>query len=250
MQLGTSPVCRSRLIMISYTYIDQYRNDTSEPEIVGGVIRVKPLSRVYNSRLEGPAGIGRNTHVGPDVKAGKYFSMGEDCYVARTAIGRFTAFGSRTAINAFSHPTNWLSIHEFQYHPSPDAYDWNPEWQTIQKCSRESLFKYSKIGNDVWTGLNVTILGGVTIGDGAIVAAGSVVTKDVPPYAIVGGLPAKIIRFRFPEATITRLLDVRWWDLPLTCLSGLPFNEIDRCLEMLEKIRAQLEHDAVAAAQT
>jgi acetyltransferase-like isoleucine patch superfamily enzyme len=230
--------------MINYTYIDQYRNKTTEPEIVGGVIRVKPLSRVYNSRIEGPAGIGRNTHVGPDVKVGKYFSMGEDCYVARTTIGRFTAFGSRTAINAFSHPTNWLSIHEFQYHPSPDAYDWNPEWRTIQKLSRESLFRYSAIGSDVWTGLSVTVLGGVTIGDGAIVAAGSVVTKDVPPYAIVGGVPARVISYRFPEETIARLQAVQWWDLPLPLLSGLPFNEIDRCLDLLEPIRAEYDRAA------
>jgi acetyltransferase-like isoleucine patch superfamily enzyme len=229
--------------MTSFTYIDQYRNESGEPEIVGGVIRVKPLSRVYNSHIEGPAGIGRNTHVGPDVKAGKYFSMGEDCYVARTTIGRFTAFGSRTAINAFSHPTDWLSIHEFQYHTNPDAYDWSPEWKTIQKLSRENLFRYTTIGNDVWTGLNVIILGGITIGDGAIIAAGSVVTKDVLPYAIVGGSPAKIIRFRFSEDVIERLLGITWWNFPVSRLSGLPFNEIDRCLDILEQIRAELGSD-------
>jgi acetyltransferase-like isoleucine patch superfamily enzyme len=235
--------------MTSFTYIDQYRNESGEPEIVGGVIRVKPLSRVYNSHIEGPAGIGRNTHVGPDVKAGKYFSMGEDCYVARTTIGRFTAFGSRTAINAFSHPTDWLSIHEFQYHTNPDAYDWSPEWKTIQKLSRENLFRYTTIGNDVWTGLNVIILGGITIGDGAIIAAGSVVTKDVLPYAIVGGSPAKIIRFRFSENVIARLLAVRWWNFPVARLSGLPFNEMDRCLDLLEQIRAELNSETTTTDQ-
>jgi acetyltransferase-like isoleucine patch superfamily enzyme len=232
--------------MIKYTYVDQYRNETNQPEIVERVIRVKPLSRVYNSHLEGPAGIGRNTQIGPDVKAGKYFSMGEDCYCARATIGRYTAFGSRTSINPFSHPTNWLSIHEFQYHPNPDAYDWFEEWQKVKKLPRATLFKYVNMGNDVWTGLNVTVLGGVTVGDGAILATGSVVTKDVAPYAIVAGAPARFIRFRFPEETVVRLQAVRWWDLPLPLLSGLPFDQIDRCLDTLEEIRAHYDREEPA----
>ena len=68
------------------------------------------------------------------------------------------------------------------------------------------------IGNDVWIGLNATILDGVTIGDGAIVAAGAVVTKDVPPYAVVAGVPAKIIKYRFTESQIDFLLKFRWWE--------------------------------------
>ena len=71
-----------------------------------------------------------------------------------------------------------------------------------------------RIGSDVWIGSHVIVMGGVTIGDGAVVAAGSIVTKDVPPFAIVGGVPAKIIKFRFPSETIKRLLEIRWWDLP------------------------------------
>lgn len=69
-----------------------------------------------------------------------------------------------------------------------------------------------QIGNDVWIGANATILSGVAIGDGAVVAAGSVVTTSVPPYAIVGGVPASVIKHRFPAATIASLLDIRWWD--------------------------------------
>jgi len=68
------------------------------------------------------------------------------------------------------------------------------------------------IGNDVWIGYGVTILSGVTIGDGAIVAANSCVVKDVPPYSIVGGVPAKVIKYRFDDETIGKLLKIRWWD--------------------------------------
>jgi acetyltransferase-like isoleucine patch superfamily enzyme len=68
------------------------------------------------------------------------------------------------------------------------------------------------IGNDVWIGMDAVILPGVAIGDGAVIGANAVVTKDVPPYAVVGGVPAKVMRYRFPKDTIARLLALRWWD--------------------------------------
>lgn len=71
-----------------------------------------------------------------------------------------------------------------------------------------------KIGNDVWIGYGVTIVNNVTVGDGAVIAAGSVVTKDVPPYAIVGGVPAKTIRYRFDEEVCKILLELEWWNFP------------------------------------
>ena len=68
------------------------------------------------------------------------------------------------------------------------------------------------IGNDVWIGSDVKILEGITIGNGAIVACGAVVTKDIPPYAVVGGVPAKIIKYRFSDDNIEKLLNIQWWD--------------------------------------
>lgn len=68
------------------------------------------------------------------------------------------------------------------------------------------------IGNDVWIGTHAVILSGVTIGNGAVIAAGSVVTKDIPPYAVVGGIPAKVIKFRFEDSSIKKLEDLKWWD--------------------------------------
>lgn len=77
----------------------------------------------------------------------------------------------------------------------------------------EAKIKRSSIGSDVWTGTRVIVMDGVSIGDGAIVTAGAVVTKDVPPYAIVGGVPAKVIKYRFSSDIIDRLLSIRWWDM-------------------------------------
>jgi virginiamycin A acetyltransferase len=86
---------------------------------------------------------------------------------------------------------------------------------------------YSKgpinIGNDVWVGANATILSGVTVGDGAVIAAGSLVAKDVPSYSIVGGVPAKVIKYRFSQGVISKLLTIRWWDRPDNVL----LNSID-----------------------
>ena len=95
--------------------------------------------------------------------------------------------------------------------------------------------RYAKIGNDVWIGEDVKIIGGVTIGDGAIVATGATVTKDVPPYAIVGGVPAKVIRYRFDMPTIDFLLKDKWWDKPVDWIKSYAqeFKHIDLYKEKL-----------------
>ena len=79
---------------------------------------------------------------------------------------------------------------------------------------KEAFERYKRltIGNDVWIGANVYIKNGIVIGDGSVIAAGAVVVKDVPPYAIVGGVPAKIIRYRFPQDIIDGLLTIKWWN--------------------------------------
>ncbi len=99
------------------------------------------------------------------------------------------------------------------------------------------------IGSDVWIGLGALVVSGVTIGDGAIVAAGSVVVGDVPPYAVVGGNPAKVIKYRFTDEQIRELLEIRWWDWPdarvieyVDLLSG---PDIDTFLEAVRTVRGR-----------
>lgn len=216
--------------------VERFENTTNEPAYLEKIVKLNPGARIITSRLLGPTYLNRNTQVGPDAVVGRYFGMNEHCYIARATIGHFCSIGARTAINPFNHPVDWLSIHEFQYHPN--SFDWVDEYTAITRLPRTAdMFQTVTIGSDVWAGHNVNVMGGVTIGDGVIIGAGSVVTKDVPPFAIVAGIPATVRRLRFPEKTIDRLLRVRWWDLELEDLSGLPFRDVERCLDLIEEIR-------------
>jgi len=229
------------------TFVDRLENETSRIVDLHGTIRVSPGARIFRSTICGPLYLSKNTQLGPDVVTGKYTGFNESCFIARGSIGAYCAVGARSSFNPFNHPTNWLSIHEFQYHSK--AYDWIEEYRGFDRLERTpDMFETVSIGNDVWTGHHVNVMGGVRVGDGAVIAAGSIVTKDVPPYAVVAGVPAAIKRFRFPDATIERLLRLRWWELELSELSGLPFRDIERCMDLIEAIRAKQPAQMEAAS--
>lgn len=120
-------------------------------------------------------------------------------------IGDFSSIAENvTILLGGNHPTDWISSFPFGI-----VFDeFKEQHYNYPKLSKGSVI----IGNDVWIGLNTTILSGVTIGDGAVVAAGSIVTKNVDPYAIVGGNPAKIIKKRFSDESISKLLVIQWWN--------------------------------------
>ncbi len=132
----------------------------------------------------------------------------------RLTIGRFCsiACGTRFLMNSANHAMGSLSTYVF-----PIFYE---EWDHGMNVTGAWDHRGNiVVGNDVWIGYEAVILSGVTIGDGAIVAARSVVTKDVPPYTIVGGAPARPIRLRFGQEVIDTLLELRWWDWPLEKLA-------------------------------
>jgi acetyltransferase-like isoleucine patch superfamily enzyme len=219
-------------------YVERFENTTSEPAYLEAVVKLNPGARIITSRLLGPTYLNRNTQIGPDAVVGRYFGMNESCFIARATVGHYCSIGARTAINPFNHPVDWLSIHEFQYHPN--AFDWVDEYRAITRLARTpDMFEPVTIGSDVWMGHHVNVMPGVSVGDGAVIGAGSVVTRDVPPFAVVVGAPASVKRLRFPEKIVDRLLRVRWWDLELEDLSGLPFRDVERCLDLVEEIRAK-----------
>lgn len=128
----------------------------------------------------------------------------------RLKIGKFCsiACGAKFLFNSANHALGSLSTYTF-----PIFYE---EWGLDRRSVADAWDNKGDIvvGNDVWIGYEAVILSGVTIGDGAVIGARAVVTKDVPPYTIMGGVPARPIRRRFDEATVETLLRLRWWDWP------------------------------------
>jgi acetyltransferase-like isoleucine patch superfamily enzyme len=138
--------------------------------------------------------------------------IAEGTSVGFTEIGAFCSIGPNVSLGGLGwHPTDRLSTHPVFYSSRLQAGTTFVEQGN--EFDNEKELPHTKVGNDVWIGAGCIVLDGVTIGDGAIVAAGAVVTKNVPPYAIVGGVPANVIRYRFDIDTITALLKWRWWEL-------------------------------------
>lgn len=143
--------------------------------------------------------------------------IGRHCDLTGVKIGRYTCIGPYVKTVAGRHPTHdFVSVHPAFYatnHTVGFSYVNRNKFKEVNYAVDDGKEKYMiEIGNDVWIGAGVTIMDGVKIGDGAIVGANSLVLKDVEPYSIVGGTPAKFIRKRFMDEEIEFLLKVKWWN--------------------------------------
>lgn len=136
---------------------------------------------------------------------GKYTRISKGCSIVYTKIGNFCSVAGNVQIGAGRHPLNYLSTNQVFYNFNKLQNKW------VHKIDFQENLQIN-IGSDVWIGTDSFIMGGVNIGHGAVIGAKSLVTKDIPPYAIAVGMPAKVIKYRFPPEVIEKLLKIKWWD--------------------------------------
>ncbi len=205
-------------------------------------IKLAPFAKIMNSRLLGNLFLGLSSCINRS-DLGRYVGVAYFSYLADTCSGNYCTFGSRVSVGAFSHPTDSLTVHEVGYRNTTESYG---ETILTSDCQGylEARSVKTKIGNDVWVGDNSVIIKGVKIGNGAIVAAGSIVTKDVAPYSIVGGNPARTIRMRFSDDIINKIQATMWWDHSMKELEGVPFENIGLSLEILGELRSRWSKDS------
>lgn len=150
-----------------------------------------------------------------DCSLGKLTYIAHNCKFNKTIIGRFTSIGPNCKVIYGDHPTKtFVSTHPAFYtshRPAGKCYVNQEKFEEIKYLDKDKEHMLC-IGNDVWIASDVKLLSGIKIGDGAIICSGAIVTKDAPPYSIVGGIPGKVIRFRFSEDEIEWLLELKWWD--------------------------------------
>lgn len=173
---------------------------------------------VYPScRFEGYNRICRNTYISRTyVGYGSY--MGNNCNIVSSKVGKYTCIGPYVRTTSGTHPIHYVSVHPAFYSTRGQAgFSFVKEQMFGERMDRDY---HIIIGNDVWIGDSALIMEGVHIGDGAVVAAGAIVTKDVPPYSVVAGVPAEVIKTRFSDERIDWLESFKWWEKDLVWLKN------------------------------
>jgi acetyltransferase-like isoleucine patch superfamily enzyme len=195
------------------------------PQDLAGTLTSELPVSLNRARIGGAVTTGMLTYVGPG------------CQLNNVSLGRFCALAPNVLIGATEHPTDWLSVHPFQY-DGTRQFKGHPAYEEIAaKLPFDDRSGHSHVGNDVWIGEGAVVRRGARIGDGAIVAARAVVTRDVDPYMIVAGVPARPVRTRFSADLVARLLALRWWEYDLAHVSGsLDFSDAEASTRHLEEL--------------
>ena len=175
---------------------------------IGDNVQIRRGCSLFDVRLAGPNVIYQNSRL-VMTTLGAYSYIAEGANANRVNLGRFCSIGPSFKTGFGNHPTTFVSTHPVFYSTRKQC----GITFTDKSCFDEDQTTY--IGHDVWIGSKAQVMQGVTIGTGAVIGAGAIVTKNVEPYTIVGGVPAKPIRKRFDDESIALLMEWRWWELPI-----------------------------------
>ena len=196
----------------------------------GEHVSISPLAVIRNSVLHDYARIKDYAEL-IDSELGAYSYISQNSIVNKTIVGRFCSIGHGTYVGLWEHNMS-VTTHSFYLYETSGNFV--KGYKSFDKCAIPSF-----IGSDVWLGANSVILKGCTIGDGAIVGAGSVVTRDVPPYGIAVGNPAKVVKYRFPPEDIAFMTNLKWWNFPREILQEMVnsklFNDLDELKAYMKK---------------
>ena len=186
------------------------------------------------------------------VRDGKVMVIGSLGYMSyahspahRFSTGAFCSLGANVRMMRANHPYERVSTHPISYGPvyAQMARDLGVKNPKINK-HYNGMPAPTRVGHDVWIAADVILAGGLTIGTGAVIGSGAIVTKDVSPYAIVVGVPGKVIKYRFPPDLIQRLLETRWWEYSIDVLADFSFENPSEFCDLFEKKRQSLDKRA------
>lgn len=184
--------------------------DTNDPRFMNEQPRIHPTAQLKGVKLGKYAEVGERVIL-RDVTVGDFSYLERHSEGIYADIGRFCSIAANVRINALEHPMERLTMHKVSYRPNEYF-----RFQGIDNAFRaRRQAKRVRIGHDVWIGHGAVIMPAVEIGHGAVIGANAVVTRNVEPYMIVAGSPARMIRPRFPQTIAPRLIELAWWDWPL-----------------------------------
>jgi phosphonate metabolism protein (transferase hexapeptide repeat family) len=188
--------------------VSVFQDPATVAKVLGAEPLIHPTAKVRESTFGAYCEVGERTRVAESA-FGDYSYVVNDADIIYTTVGKFCSIAAHTRINPGNHPLDRVALSHFTYRSSAyglgadDAafFDWRRSYRAV-------------LGNDVWIGHGAIVLPGVSVGDGAAIGAGAVVSRDVPPYAIAIGVPARVLRFRFAPEIVAALQRIAWWHWP------------------------------------